>query len=112
MSDMVHEGNARILAATHTVNPAACPVRDGHPRMHSECAICGQQPPARVEAAQAVKAWGLGSEAWAERILHPADDDDYYDDHLPAWCFVCKAAHSYNDGHSYTPPDPEDESES
>jgi hypothetical protein len=112
MTDMAHEGNARILAATHTVNPAACPVRDGHPRMHSECAICGQQPPARVEAAQAVKAWGLGSEAWADRILHPDQEDDDYDDHLPFWCFVCKAAHSYNDGHSYTPPDPEDESES
>jgi hypothetical protein len=76
MNDMVHEGNARILAATHTeYNPAGCPVRDGHARMHSECAICGQQPPARVEAARAVKAWGLGSEAWAERILHPDQEE-------------------------------------
>jgi hypothetical protein len=54
MSDMVHAGTARLLATTH-----------------SECAICGEQPPARLEAAQAVKAWGLGSEAWADRILHP-----------------------------------------
>jgi hypothetical protein len=89
MSDMVHEGNARILAATETVNPAACPVQEGHPRMHSECAICGEQPPARmivelairahlparVEAAQAVKAWGLGSEAWADRVLNPEESE-------------------------------------
>jgi hypothetical protein len=80
MSDMVHEGTARLLVAIE-YNPAGCPVRDGHPRMHSECAVCGEQPPARVEAARAVKAWGLGSEAWADRILHPeplvieTDDD-------------------------------------
>jgi hypothetical protein len=75
MSDMVHAGTARILAATE-YNPAGCPVRDGHARMHSECAICGQQPPRRVEAAQAVKAWGLGSEAWADRILHPDQESE------------------------------------
>jgi hypothetical protein len=76
MSDMVHEGATRVLAAIQTeYNPAGCPVRDGHARMHSECAICGQQPPARVEAAQAVKAWGLGSEAWANRILNPEESE-------------------------------------
>jgi hypothetical protein len=114
MSDMVREGNGRILAATHEVNPAGCPIRDGHARMHSECAICGEQPPTRtepvqpepqcphpycsacyprypcradchichpgarrrrLEAARAVKAWGLGSEAWAERILHPQEGE-------------------------------------
>jgi hypothetical protein len=74
MSDMVHAGTGRILAAIE-YNPAGCPVRDGHARMHSECAICGQQPPARLEAARAVKAWGLGSEAWANRILHPDQEE-------------------------------------
>jgi hypothetical protein len=76
MSDMVHAGTGRILAATHEVNPAGCPVRDTHHKMHYECAICGQQPPARLEAARAVKAWGLGSEAWADRILHPDQESE------------------------------------
>jgi hypothetical protein len=54
-------------------------------------------------------AQSLGSEARAEWTLPlDPDSDDYYDDHLPFWCFVCKASHSYNEGHNYTPPNPED----
>jgi hypothetical protein len=75
MSDMVHAGTVATSPPPMEVNSAGCPVRDGHARMHSECAICGQQPPARLEAARAVKAWGLGSEAWADRTLHPDQEE-------------------------------------
>jgi hypothetical protein len=90
MSDMVREGNGRILAATHEVNPAGCPVRDGHPRMHSECAICGQQPRPALNVSDLANR--PGDWAWQVRVMNAtmAGDADeverltqQLDNHLP-----------------------------
>jgi hypothetical protein len=89
MSDMVHAGTGRILAAIE-YNPAGCPVRDGHPRMHSECAICGQQPRPALNVSDLANR--PGDWAWQVRVMNATMAGDaeeverltqQLDNHLP-----------------------------